>query len=129
RTGLPAEEIRQNDRSKWPELRERATEIFKSKSRDEWCELMEGTDVCFAPVLTMSDAAQHPHNVERGTFVDVAGMMQPAPAPRFSRTGAEIARPPAHPGQHSVEILRDWGFDAARIEALIATRAVVAGWP
>jgi alpha-methylacyl-CoA racemase len=88
---------------------------------------MEGTDVCFAPVLTMTDAAQHPHNVERGTFVDVAGTMQPAPAPRFSRTGAEIVMPPAHPGQHTVEILRDWGFDAARIETLIASRAVVAG--
>jgi alpha-methylacyl-CoA racemase len=75
----------------------------------------------------MSEAARHRHNVDRGTFVDVAGTMQPAPAPRFSRTAPELAIPPAHPGQHSVEILRDWGFDAARIDALIASHAVVTG--
>ena len=89
--------------------------------------LMEATDVCFAPVLTMTEAAQHPHNVQRGTFVDMAGTTQPAPAPRFSRTRAEIAMPPAHPGQHTREILRDWGFDTARIDALVEGRAVVAG--
>ena len=101
--------------------------MFATKTRDEWCSLMEATDVCFAPVLKMSEAAQHPHNVERGTFVDIAGTVQPAPAPRFSRTPAEIEMPPAHPGQHSVAILRDWGFDAATIDALISSRAVVAG--
>ena len=88
---------------------------------------MEATDVCFAPVLTMSEAAQHPHNVERGTFVEIAGSPQPAPAPRYSRTPGEISMPPAHAGQHTTEILRDWGFDAATIDALIASRAVVAG--
>jgi alpha-methylacyl-CoA racemase len=128
-TGLEGdpEFAKQFDRSQWPHLKERLTDLFATKSRDEWCSLMEATDVCFAPVLTMSEAAQHPHNVERGTFVDIAGTAQPAPAPRFSRTPAEIAFPPAHPGQHSTEILRDWGFDAARIDALIASRAVVAG--
>ena len=70
---------------------------------------MEASDVCFAPVLTMSEAAKHPHNVERGTFVDVNGHTQPAPAPRFSRTVPEIARASAHPGQHTAEVLRDWG--------------------
>ncbi len=87
---------------------------------------MEGSDVCFAPVLTMSEAAQHPHNVERATFVEVAGTTQPAPAPRYSRTPGEIGLAPAHPGQHTAEILRDWGFDAARIEALLASHAVIA---
>jgi alpha-methylacyl-CoA racemase len=116
----------QMDKSSWPQLKQRLTDLFATKSRDEWCSLMEATDVCFAPVLTMSEAAQHPHNVERGTFVEIAGMMQPAPAPRFSRTAAEVAMPPAHPGQHSAEILSDWGFDAARIEALIDSGAVVA---
>ena len=117
----------QMDKSAWPHLKERLTEVFMSKSRDEWCVLMEATDVCFAPVLTMTEAAKHPHNVERGTFVDIAGTVQPAPAPRFSRTPADIEMPPAHPGQHTGEILHDWGFSAARIDALIASHAVVAG--
>ena len=118
---------KQMNRSEWPQLKQRLAELFATRTRDEWCALMETTDVCFAPVLTMSEAARHQHNVERGTFVEVAGTVQPAPAPRFSRTDAQIAMPPAHPGQHSVEILRDWGFDAARIDALMASRAVVAG--
>ena len=128
-TGLEgdAEFARQMDKSAWPHLKKRLAELFATKSRDQWCALMETTDVCFAPVLTMSEAAQHPHNVDRGTFVDAAGIMQPAPAPRFSRTSAELTMPPAHPGQHSVEILRDWGFGAARIDELIASHAVVAG--
>jgi alpha-methylacyl-CoA racemase len=128
-TGLDgdAEFAKQMDKQQWPHLKQRLAEVFKSKSRDEWCDLMEATDVCFAPVLTMSEAAEHPHNVQRETFVEVAGAMQPAPAPRFSRTPAEIISPPAHPGQHSAEILRDWGFDAARIDELIASKAVVAG--
>ena len=86
---------------------------------------MEATDVCFAPVLTMSDAAQHPHNVERGTFIEVGGTQQPAPAPRYSRTKAEVVSAPAHPGQHSREILADWGVAEARIDDLLANRAVV----
>jgi alpha-methylacyl-CoA racemase len=127
-TGLEddREFAKQMDRSAWPQLKRRLAELFATKSRDEWCSLMEATDVCFAPVLTMSEAARHPHNVQRGTFVNSAGTMQPAPAPRFSRTSAEIALPPAHPGQHSVQILRDWGFDSARIDSLIAAGAVVA---
>jgi alpha-methylacyl-CoA racemase len=128
-TGLDIdpEFAKQMDKAAWPHLKERLAEVFATKTRDEWCAVMEATDVCFAPVLTMSDAARHPHNVARGTFVDVAGVLQPAPAPRFSRTEAEIVTPPAHPGQHSTQILRDWGFDTARIDALVASRAVVAG--
>ena len=114
-TGLEGDEefARQMDQSLWPKLKERLREVMKSKSRDEWCAVMEATDVCFAPVLTMSEAAAHPHNVERRTFVEVNGKTQPAPAPRFSRTTAEIGRPSAHPGQHTAEVLRDWGIEGA----------------
>jgi alpha-methylacyl-CoA racemase len=128
-TGLDddPEFARQMDKATWPHLKQRLSELFATKTRDEWCAVMETTDVCFAPVLTMSEAAQHPHNLERGTFVEIAGTSQPAPAPRYSRTPAEVIRPPAHPGQHTEEILRDWGFDAATIEALIASRAVIVG--
>jgi len=127
-TGLDddPEFVKQMDKSAWPHLKERLSEVFASKSRDEWCAVMEATDVCFAPVLTMSEAAEHPHNVERGTFVEIAGATQPAPAPRFSRSVAEVTMPPAHAGQHSVGILRDWGFDDSRIDALVASGAVVA---
>jgi alpha-methylacyl-CoA racemase len=115
----------QMDRARWPEMKARLTEIFLGRTRDEWCSIMEGTDICFAPVLTMDEAAQHPHNVERGTFVDVAGVTQPAPAPRFDRTPAQIQRPPAHTGQHTDEILAEWlGADAARIDALRAAGTV-----
>jgi alpha-methylacyl-CoA racemase len=120
-TGLEGdpEFAKQMDKSEWPALKERLRAIFGSKTRDEWCALMEATDVCFAPVLTMSEAAAHPHNVERGTFVEVAGTTQPAPAPRFSRTPASIERPPAHPGQHTREVLTDWGLSPERVEALL----------
>jgi alpha-methylacyl-CoA racemase len=127
--GLDAdpEFVKQMDKSAWPHLKQRLSDLFATKTCDEWCSLMEATDVCFAPVLTMSEAAEHPHNIARGTFVEIGGTMQPAPAPRFSRTTAAVTMPPAHPGQHTTEILRDWGFDAARIDTLIASRAVAAG--
>jgi alpha-methylacyl-CoA racemase len=114
----------QMDRDRWPHLKGRLEELFRLKTRDEWCEIMEHTDVCFAPVLTMSEAADHPHNKIRGTFVDVAGTVQPAPAPRFSRTVPEVSRPPAHPGQHTREVLTDWGFEPDAIDALEACGAV-----
>lgn len=114
----------QMDRSRWPELKERLATVFRAKTRDEWCQIMEGTDVCFAPVLSISEAPHHPHNVERGTFVDVAGITQPAPAPRFSRTAAEVQRPPAHAGQHTDEILTEAGIDAERIAKLREVGAV-----
>ena len=115
----------QMDRARWPELKERLTEIFLTKTRDEWTQIMEGTDICFAPVLSMDEAARHPHNVERRTFVEVAGITQPAPAPRFERTPGEIQRPPAHTGQHTDEILAEWlGADAERIAKLRAEGTV-----
>jgi alpha-methylacyl-CoA racemase len=85
---------------------------------------MEHTDVCFAPVLTMAEAAAHPHNQARETFVEVNGMLQPAPAPRFSRTTASVSAPPARAGEHTREILTDWGFDASAIDSLFEAGAV-----
>ena len=125
-TGLDADESmpRQQDRTQWPALKERFAELFKTKTRDEWCEIMEHTDVCFAPVLSLAEAPQHPHNVERGTFVERNGVVQPAPAPRFSRTVAEIQRPPSFAGQHTDEALADWGIDPATIAKLRETGAL-----
>ncbi|HEX2038137.1 MAG TPA: CaiB/BaiF CoA-transferase family protein [Acidimicrobiales bacterium] len=114
----------QLDRDRWPELKERVAAVFRTKSRDEWCALMEHTDVCFAPVLSLSEAPGHPHNVARGTFTEVADVVQPAPAPRFSRTPGAIARPPAWPGQHTDQALGDWGFSADEIAKLRETGAV-----
>ena len=125
-TGLAqdAEFLNQNDKAHWPHLKERIAALFATKTRNEWCELMEMTDVCFAPVLTMPEAAAHPHNVARGTFVELNGQTQPAPAPRFSRTTAEVVRPPAHPGQHTRQVLTDWGLTPDRISALESSGAV-----
>jgi len=118
---LPA----QMDKAKWPEMKQHLAAIFATKSRDQWSVLLEGTDICFAPVLTMDEAAQHPHNVHRKTFVEVAGITQPAPAPRFDRTPGEIQRPPSHPGQHTNEILSEWlGADAAKIANLRGGQSV-----
>ena len=115
----------QMDKAHWEELTGELAEIFASKTRDEWCALMEGTDVCFAPVLTMAEAAEHPHNVARGTFVEHSGITQPAPAPRFSRTPGEIQRPPAHPGQHTDEVLGEWlGLDAEALAGLRSSGSV-----
>ena len=115
----------QMDAAAWPDLKQRIADVFRTRTRAEWCELLEMTDVCFAPVLTMSEAAEHPHNVERATFVTANGAMQPAPAPRFSRTPAAIGVAPAHPGQHSREILEDWGVAKERIDELLDSGAVV----
>jgi alpha-methylacyl-CoA racemase len=126
KTGLQNEErfAKQMDQSQWPALKETLRGVFATKTQDEWCQIMEGTDVCFAPVLTMSQAAAHPHNVERKTFIEINGVTQPAPAPRFSRTTTQVLTPPAHPGQHTREILTDWGIPQDRIEQLIASGAV-----
>ncbi|MEI6401490.1 MAG: CaiB/BaiF CoA-transferase family protein [Actinomycetota bacterium] len=125
-TGLDAdpEFAKQMDKASWPHLKQRLGDVFATKTRAEWCAIMEATDVCFAPVLTMSEAAEHPHNVERGTFIEVGGMRQPAPAPRFSRTVPAVERPPAHAGQHTREVLADWGIATDRVDALVASGAV-----
>jgi alpha-methylacyl-CoA racemase len=128
KTGLSqdAEFLKQMDKANWPHLRRRLEGVMLSKTRDEWCAIMEHTDICFAPVLTLSEAAQHPHNVARGTFIEVDGVVQPGPAPRFSRTKPEVSRAAAFPGQHSRAILADWGLTAVTIESLIASGAVAA---
>jgi alpha-methylacyl-CoA racemase len=124
-TGIEGKELPgQMDRSKWPEMNEVLRGVFKKKTRDEWCKIMEGTDVCFAPVLSMEEAPRHPHNVFRGTFVEIDGVIQPGPAPRFSRTKAEVQGPPAKPGQHTEAVLRDWGFPPAEIAKLRAAGVV-----
>lgn len=102
----------QLDTARWPELRKIIGEAIASKTLAEWCELLEGSDACFAPVLSMADAPEHPHMQAREAFVTVDGVLQPAPAPRFSRTPAAVQRPPANPGEHTADILRDWGVVA-----------------
>jgi alpha-methylacyl-CoA racemase len=109
----------QMDMAKWPELKQKLTVVFKTKTRDQWCEILEGSDICFAPVLTFSEATRHPHNIARKTFVEVDGIVQPAPAPRFSRTKPEIQGPPPSPGEHNKTALTDWGFDEDEIDKLI----------
>jgi alpha-methylacyl-CoA racemase len=123
--GLADEDLPgQMDRSQWEPLSERFTKLFKTKTRDQWCEILEGSDACFAPVLSMSEAREHPHIKARNTFVEVAGAPQPAPAPRFSRTPCEISAPPPHAGQHTDEVLGDWGFDASEIARLREIKAI-----
>ncbi|MEQ9314422.1 MAG: CaiB/BaiF CoA-transferase family protein [Henriciella sp.] len=101
----------QMSRTSWPELSDKLAKVIATKTRDEWCEIMEGTDVCFAPVLSLAEAPEHAHNKARETFVTYEGVVQPAPAPRFSKTPGAIQRPPASPGTHTVEILSDWGVN------------------
>lgn len=115
----------QMDRSAWPTMKERLAAIFKTRTRDEWSAELEGTDVCFAPVLTMDEAAEHPHNIHRGTFTEVAGITQPAPSPRFDRTPGEIQRPPSFPGQHTDEIMAEWlSTESERIAELRESKAI-----
>jgi len=111
KTGLTGEDLpAQMDRARWPEMKERVAAVIRTRTRAEWCEAMEGSDVCFAPVLSMSEAIEHPANRARSVFVEVAGATQPGPAPRFGRTQPEIQGPPAHAGQHTDAVLSDWGF-------------------
>jgi alpha-methylacyl-CoA racemase len=112
------------DKAGWDAYKERLAAIFKTRTRDEWCAAMEGTDVCFAPVLDYDEAPVHPHNVARATFVDYDGVIQPAPAPRFSRTPGGIQRPPATRGEHTEEVLTDWGFTAGELDLLRVAGAI-----
>ena len=114
----------QMSRDSWPEQKEAIKKIILDKTRDEWCELMEGTDVCFAPVLDMSEAPKHPHNVERKTFIDLEGVTQPAPAPRFSRTEPEVVSSPSVVGEHTDEVLTSIGFSDEDINTLKTSGAV-----
>jgi alpha-methylacyl-CoA racemase len=117
---LPA----QNDRAQWPAMKQKFAALFRTKTRDEWCKLMEGSDICFAPVLDMGEVAAHPHNRERGTFVARDGVIEPAPAPRFSRTPGAIQSAPVYPGERGDEALGDWGIPSDRIAKLRSAGAL-----
>ncbi|HYM03025.1 MAG TPA: CaiB/BaiF CoA-transferase family protein [Stellaceae bacterium] len=106
------------ERRRWPEAKAKLAARFKTRTRDEWCRTLEGTDACFAPVLSLAEAPTHPHNLARGTFVEVDGVVQPAPAPRFSRTPAGKPTPPEEPGARGNASLSQWGFGEAEIAAL-----------
>ena len=116
---------KQMSRADWPRLQERFATIFRGKTRAEWDAIMLGSDICYAPILPFADAVQHPHNVERGTFVAVNGITQAAPAPRFSRTPPTVPPAAAAPGEHTESVLRSAGFDAVRIAQLKSSGAVV----
>jgi alpha-methylacyl-CoA racemase len=114
----------QMDRAKWPSLKEKIARVLKSKTRDAWDKVMEGTDVCYAPVLSLAEAPNHPHNKARATFIELDGVVQPAPAPRFSRTKPEVQGAAPTAGQHNDEILGDWGFSGGDIAALKSCGAI-----
>ncbi len=116
--------LAQHDQSAWPQLKEKLVKLFLTKTRSEWSNLMEGTDVCFAPVLDLGEAPCHPHNVARDTYVEFDGVTQPAPAPRFSRTQSEIKSSAAMVGEHTEQILTDWGYSESEIERLRAAKAI-----
>ena len=116
----------QMDAEQWPSFKDELAAAFKTRTRDEWCAIMEGSDVCFAPVLSILEAPSHPHNRHRGTFVEVDGITQPAPAPRFSRTEAAISHPARIPGEDTRAVLADIGLGATAIDALEAKGVVQA---
>jgi alpha-methylacyl-CoA racemase len=125
--GLGLDETELPDRrdpTTWPALKERFADVFATRSRDEWAAHFAGTDACVAPVLTLTEAPQHPHNVERETFVDLGGVSQPSPAPRFSRTPAALRHVPPAAGDHTVEVLAEIGYDDEEIKRLFDAGAV-----
>ena len=124
RVGLAAEDLPdQHDRAGWPLLRERLAAVFRTRTRDEWCRLLEGTDACVAPVLSLLEAPTHPHNQARATFVDVGGTPRPAPAPRFSRTPSATPTPPPTPSDDD-QTLAAWGLDPEELARLRAAGVV-----
>jgi alpha-methylacyl-CoA racemase len=112
----------QMDRNAWPALKEKLAAVIKTKTRDEWDRIMLGSDVCYAPVLTIGEAPKHPHNVARQTFVEIEGVVQPAPAPRFSRTVPQVQGPPQ--AADSAAALKGWGFADADVAKLQSTGAI-----
>ena len=115
----------QMDRSKWDDFKAELTEVFKTKTRDEWCEIMEGTDVCFAPIMALDEVQNHPHNKARNTFVEIDNIVQPAPAPRFSRTETGVPRGSRLPGEDSRRVLQEAGYSDAEVDELLSSGAVV----
>ena len=124
KTGITDPEFKlQWDQARWPTLKERLRAILLEKTRDEWCGLMEGSDACVTPVLDMDEARQHPHNLSRNTFIEVDGVIQPAPAPRFSRTAPDRPTPPTARGV-AADILHEWGFGSEAIAQLEGCGAI-----
>lgn len=123
--GLENEALpKQNDQRGWDVLRERFAAVFKTRTQAEWCAVFEGSDACFAPVLDMNEAVTHPHNVARRLFTEVEGVLNPQPAPRFSRTPSAISRPPSKTGADADAALPDWGFSAEQIATLKRDRVI-----
>jgi len=118
RMQLAEADFPQHDRAKWPLQKAAFTAAFKAKTRDEWVKVFEGSDACFAPVLSWSEAPRHPHNRARSAFVSVKRVEQPAPAPRFSRTPPEVRLPPPERGEGGAQALAEWGFDAGQVKRL-----------
>jgi alpha-methylacyl-CoA racemase len=117
--GLRAEDFpEQHDRSGWPQLKAAMTSAFKTRTRDEWVKAFDGTDTCFSPVLSLAEASCDPHQRARGNFVEVAGVTQPAPAPRFSRSKVAVQGPPPEVGEHTEQVLNEWGFSADEMDLL-----------
>jgi alpha-methylacyl-CoA racemase len=114
----------QMDRAKWPSLKEKIARVIATQTRDAWDKIMEGTDVCYAPVLSLTEAPNHAHNKARATFIEIDGVVQPAPAPRFSRTKPEVQGSAPTAGQHNDQILGDWGFSSGDIAALKSSGAI-----
>jgi alpha-methylacyl-CoA racemase len=123
--GLPEKFIaEQNNQAVWPELKTALTDAFKTKTRDQWVEVFEGSDACVAGILTLKEAAQHPHNQARGTYIEVNGQMQPAPAPRFSHSQSDTPTPPSAEGADTKAVLSEWGFDSDAIASLESAGAL-----
>ena len=110
----------QMDRTRWPEMKEKLASVIATKTRAAWCAIMEGSDLCFAPVLEMDEAPSYPHNAARGVFVTVDGVVQPAPAPRFAATPGAVQSPPPKIGAHNSAALADWGLPQERVDELKA---------
>ena len=125
KTGINDPEFQaQMERGKWDGLREKLATVIATKTQDEWCSIMDATDVCFAPILNMDEAPKHPHNVARQTFLELDGVTQPAPAPRFSATPGQVQGPPPSIGAHNESALKDWGFSADEVAALQSSGAL-----
>jgi alpha-methylacyl-CoA racemase len=124
RLGIDDDVPRQHDRATWPEMHDRIAAELAKRTRDEWCTDLEGSDACVAPVLSMSEAAEHPHIRARNTIVERDGLLQPAPAPRLSRTPGSLGRPMPLPGADTESALLDWGFAADEIKSLCTSGAL-----
>jgi alpha-methylacyl-CoA racemase len=125
RIGLADADLpRQFDRARWPVLHARLKEVFLTRTREQWCALLEGSDACFAPMLDMDECGSHPHNVARQTYVEVDGVMNPAPAPRFSQTPCELRHAPTAPGSDTELALSAWGLSAKELDDLRAIGAI-----